>query len=105
MEYRLGTLNLTLSISQESKMATKKKAAKAKTVRPPTDTQKVLFKLMQRENGASLADLKAAGLKQAAMAIVHQARNHGFKASAKKVAGERTRYFACNNKAGGNNNA
>jgi hypothetical protein len=90
-------------------MAAKKKAtakkATAKTVRTPTDPQKVLFRLMQRENGASLADLKAAGLKQPAMAIVQQARNHGFKASAKKVAGERTRYFACNNKAGGNNNA
>lgn len=88
-----------------AKKRTAKKATKAKTDRTPTDIQKVLFRLLQRADGATLADLKAAGLKQPAMAIVQQAKNHGFKASAKKVAGERTRYFACNNKPGSNNNA
>jgi hypothetical protein len=59
-----------------------------------TEDQAVVFKLLCRENGATLADMQAAGYNWPAQAVLKMAERNGFKTSQKKTEGERTRYFA-----------
>jgi hypothetical protein len=84
-----------------TKKVTKKVAGKKaagtgrKVVRKTEEQQKAVFGLMKRANGATLADIKAAGYNVPAMAVIAMAERHGFKTKVAKsdVVGERTRYL------------
>jgi CO dehydrogenase/acetyl-CoA synthase alpha subunit len=71
-----------------------KKAAAAKPAKTISEDQAVVFKLLQRENGCTLTDIKNAGYAWPAMSVLKMAERNGMKTSSKKVAGELTRYFA-----------
>jgi hypothetical protein len=78
-----------------AKKAAKKVAKKTdKAPRELSDTQKAIFRVMSRSNGATIHDLNEAGHNAAASQAVKMAERHGMKVSQKKADGELTHYFA-----------
>jgi hypothetical protein len=77
-----------------AKTAKKPAAKKPASRKTTTDEQNAAFKLMLRENGASLKDFKEAGYNWPAMQVCKMAERNGFKVSSKKPDGEFKRYFA-----------
>lgn len=80
---------------KSTKQAAKKSATKAPSNGNRDALHSKLISLFCRPNGATLAEIKAAGYTYgSAVAALKIAEGAGCKTSVKKVAGERTRYIA-----------
>ena len=80
-----------------AKVATKsaKVATVEKSTKAPNPLHAALIKLMSRPEGAAIADFQQIdGFNIPSMAALKVAERAGFKTSAEKKPGERTRYYA-----------
>lgn len=79
---------------KSAKKVAKKAASGRKVVRKSPEQKKAVFALLKRTNGATMADIHAAGYPVAAMAVLKMAERNGFKTKVVKKEGELTRYHA-----------
>lgn len=81
-------------MAKSVKKVAKKVAKKTNGNGKQEATREAVIRLLLRKTGATLTDIKEAGLNQAAAAALRMAETRGYKTKSSKEEGELTRYFA-----------